>query len=192
MVGPFNLNVTPMNLGSDFRIAGPFSDCLTSWGGQEFDCDTLQDIWHVDPGTLLPELTFEYGIGFGRAPSSTCAVFNPIDSASKLPDITYGLPSVPLNPNPALYYSHNGPFLDVTYSQLLLSHQQSGEVYYDSSGNTPRVPEFGLPADQLSSRSQNLESQYVPTNSLIPSDQPRAEETGAVSQKRHRGCKDTV
>ena len=173
----------------------PFSDSLASWGGPEFDWDNLQDIYHVDPATILlplDEYPPEYGFGFGRVPSSACAVFNPVDSASKLPDTTYGLPSVPLNPSPAIYYNDKEPYLGVNCSQLRLSPQESGVVYHDASDNTSTLPELGPPTDYLSSPSQNSECQFVPPNDLIPSNQPRAEETGVVSLKRKRRCKDTV
>ena len=197
MVSPFNVNVAPMHIEPDFRIVGPFPDSVVGWSDPEFDWNTLPDICPIDPTALLvpcdeypPELTFEYGFCWGGVPTSACAVFNPVDAPPKLPGGINGCwPSMPSNQNPAFYYSDEKPFPDVTHSQL---HQQSGVVYHEANGNTQRAPEMALPDDHHHSRSQNPQSQLVPPNRLITSNQPVTEETCAVSQKRKRGCKDTV
>ena len=162
---------------------------MAGWCDPEFDWHTLPDIiCPVNPTALLitceypPELTFEYGFGWEGVPTSAC-----VDAAPKLPGGgTDGCwPSMPSNPKPAFYYSDEKPFPDVTHSQL---HQQSGVVYHEANDNTQRAPEMALPDD----RSQNPQSQIVPPNRLIKSNQRVTEKTCAVSQKRRRRCKKTV
>lgn len=199
MVSSFNLNVVPMDPRPDSRIAGSFPDTLASWSGSDFDWNTLQDMCQIDPATVLvpsdeypPELTFEYGFGYGRVPTSPCAAFGPVGAAPRLSNSTNDWSSLPSNPNPVLYYSDEEPFLDVTHSQPQLLHQQSSVVYHDVNSDTSGAPELGPVDDLLYSSSQNPESQFVPSNYLTQLDQSGTEETCAVSQKRKRGCKDTV